>query len=337
MDTLSDIRAQAHHSDAQAFRADVIAARGGDSAARVRVSAVLIWTAFSCPDATQAVYDNLASAWLGRGRQPAIPADLPQAPLEDSFWAEFLSVIEAERVESDATRITVGVAALGAAVHESFGEIAENHAQNHPGARAAQFNPLPGRTDLEVLGKCPEGSLGKTLYKMVVENGYDLEVLDREAIGLSELPKSLAYLNTRILQMHDVWHLVAGYQTTGTHEVAISAFQLAQFGHNYSSMFLATVSAVTILLKPRGFSLLMQLTSEAWQHGRETPAMMDIAWEQEWEKTLPEIRQQHGIPTYSSILPATLLEVAEGNSGKVQSMLVVLRILFLRFSGAFPA
>ncbi len=337
MGTLSEFKAQTHRVEAQAFRADVVAARGGDRDARERVSAALMWTAFSCPDATEALYDNLASAWLGRGPQPEIPDDLPQAPLEEEFWAQFLEVVEAERGDSDATRITVGVAALGAVVHESFGEIAENHAQNHPGARAALTKPLPGRTDLKILGKCPEGSLGKTLYKMVVENGYDLEVLDREALGLSELPTSLAYLNTRILQMHDVWHLVAGYQTTGTHEVAISSFQLAQFGHNYSSMFLATVSAVTILNKPQGFSLLMQLISEAWLHGRETPAMMDIEWEQEWEKTLPEIRQQHGIPTYSSILPATLLEVAEGNSGKMHSILVALRVIFLRVSGAFPA
>lgn len=35
---------------------------------------------------------------------------------------------------------------------------------------------------------------------MIVDNGYDPEVLDRDAIALSELPHALHYLNARILQ-----------------------------------------------------------------------------------------------------------------------------------------
>jgi ubiquinone biosynthesis protein Coq4 len=145
---------------------------------------------------------------------------------------------------------------------------------------------------------------------MLVENGYDLEVLDREAIGLGELPPALRYLNTRILQMHDVWHLVAGYSTSASHEIAISAFQLAQFGHNYSAHFLAVVSALTHLQRPEGFGVIALLVAEAWRHGRATPPLMAIAWEQEWSRSIEEIRAAYGIPAYESVLPAELFEMA---------------------------
>ena len=274
----------------------------------------MAWAGFSCPDAIEAVYDNIATAWLGSGEAPRIPGHLPEAPLEPDFWTAFWSVIDDAEKGYDAASITARVAALGGAVHSDFEAIAETCARRHPGAGAALTRPVPGRTDLERLRGCDENSLGRTLYGMVVDQGYDLEVLNREAIRLSALPPSLRYLNTRILQMHDVWHLVAGYETTATHEIAISAFQLAQFGHNYSAMFLATVTTIAHAMQPAGFPILMQLIAEAWQHGCRSPAFMDIEWEEEWNDCIETIRARHGIAVYRSALPADLLEPSAGEA-----------------------
>ena len=277
----------------------------------MQVAATMAWTGFSCPGAIGAVYDNIAAAWLGSGETSPIPQDAPEAPLEPGFWNAFWSVVDDARKGYDAASITARVVALGGAVHPDFEAIAEACARRHPGAGAALTRPVPGRTDLEALRGCDENSLGRTLYGMVIDQGYDLEVLDREAIRLSALPPSLRYLNTRILQMHDVWHLVAGYETTASHEIAISAFQLAQFGHNYSAMFLASVTTITHVMQPAGFPVLMQLIAEAWQHGRRSPALMDIEWEEEWNESIETLRARHGIPVYRSALPANLLESLE--------------------------
>ena len=114
--------------------------------------------------------------------------------------------------------------------------------------------------------------------------------------------------------MHDVWHLVAGYETTSSNEIAISAFQLAQFGHNYSSMFLAAVMTISTFKEARGFTILMQIITEAWQHGRETPVMMNIEWENHWNNSLEDIRSTHAIPIYKSIFPANMLESIDAGS-----------------------
>lgn len=308
METKERIKQLTARTSSHALRDAVRAAKQGDADGQQRVAAAMAWVAFSCPGAIEPIYDVISSAWLETGSFPEVLSELPQAPLEAGFWAAFFSVVDDAEKGYDAASITARVAALGGAVHPSFEQISEDCARCHPGAAAALTNPVPGRTDLDELGTCAEKTLGNTLHRMVVDQGYDLEVLDREAIALSALPRSLRYLNTRILQMHDVWHLVAGYQTTASHEIAISAFQLAQFGHNYSAMFLASISTISCTLQPAGFALLMQLIAEGWRHGRETPPMMDIHWETEWNNSVEAIREFHGIPVYQSALPANLFE-----------------------------
>lgn len=315
----------------------VAAAKRGDAEGRLALCAAMAWVAYACPDASIAVYDNIASAWLGSGPTPDIPRDLPEAPLEDSFWQAFWAVVDGHDDGYDAITITVAVASLAAALHPDMGELALRHANNHAGAAEAINNPIPDYTDVEALAHCPPGSLGHSLHRMIVENGYDPEVLDREAVALQELPHALHYLNARILQMHDVWHLVAGYETTSSNEIAISGFQLAQFGHNYSSMFLAAVAAISTFKEPRGFTILMQIITEAWQHGRETPWMMNIEWEKEWNNSLESIRKTHSITTYKSIFPPDLLESIETASlwKKLQLVYQLLRYnLRLRHSPA---
>ena len=310
MNVKQHIQQSATWVDGKTLQDSLNAAKEGDADSQRRVAGAMVWAAFSCPDAIEPTYDVIAAAWLGSGQFPDVPRGLPEAPLEASFWDAFLAAVDDAEKGYDAASITVRVAALGGSVHPSFREISEDCARRHPGANAALTNPVPGRTDLAALGACRDSSLGQTLYRMIVDQGYDLEVLDREAIALSALPRSLRYLNTRILQMHDVWHLVAGYETTASHEIAISAFQLAQFGHNYSAMFLATITTISCTLQRAGFGILMQLIAEGWRHGRETPAMMDIQWEAEWNRPIEEIREAYGIPVYRSVLPAKLLESA---------------------------
>jgi ubiquinone biosynthesis protein Coq4 len=297
--------------DARTIREAVAAAKRGSTEGRLQLSAVTSWVAYACPEATTAVWDNITSAWLGCGPTPEIPMGLPEAPLEDSFWKAFWAVIDGHDEGYDALSITVAVAALGAAVHPDMCELTDLHAHHHQGAVEAIKNPVPGFTDIDALEHCPPGSLGQSLYRMIIDNGYDPEVLDRNAIALSQLPHALHYLNARILQMHDVWHLVAGYETTSSNEIAISAFQLAQFGHHYSSMFLAAVLTISTFKEPMGFTILMQIMTEAWRHGRETPVMMNIEWEKEWNNSLDAIRRNHHIPTYQSIFPTDLLESVE--------------------------
>jgi ubiquinone biosynthesis protein Coq4 len=279
----------------------------GDVVAQQQVCGALLWTAFAAPAAVTQVYDAIAAGAAGEALDSA-SSQAEECAIPDSFWETFAETLTGPEQGYNATTITVAVAALGGSVAEEFGELAESAAQRHPGGNDAATQTIPDLTDIDALGRLPEGSLGNDLYRMLVDNNFDAEVLDREVIGLENLTPALRYVNTRILQMHDVWHLVAGYQTTSLHEIAISAFQLAQFGHNYSSMFLATVATMSCCKTPAGFGLLVQNITEAWRHGRATPALMSIHWESEWHETPEQIRARHGITPFKGSFPPDLLE-----------------------------
>jgi ubiquinone biosynthesis protein Coq4 len=279
----------------------------GDVAAQQQICGALLWTAFVAPGAVTEVYDAIAAGAAGEALD-STSWQAEECAIPDSFWETFAETLAGPEQGYDATSITVAVAALGGSVAAEFAELAESAAQQHPGSNDAATQAIPDLTDINALGRLPEGSLGNDLYRMLVDNNFDAEVLDREVIGLANLTPALRYVNTRILQMHDVWHLVAGYQTTSLHEIAISAFQLAQFGHNYSSMFLATVATMSCCKTPAGFGLLMQNITEAWRHGRATPALMPIHWESEWHETPEQIRSRHGITPFKGSFPPDLLE-----------------------------
>jgi ubiquinone biosynthesis protein Coq4 len=161
------------------------------------------------------------------------------------------------------------------------------------------------------LARCPKDSLGGEFHALIVDNGFDLEVLDRDALALDKLPAPLAYLNARILQCHDLWHIVAGYRTTALHEVAISAFQLAQFGHHYSSMFLGMVLTRVAFERPEGGPLMLQTILTAWVHGRRTPPLLGVDWPAMWDQPLEKVRARLGVTPYVSPFPADLFEQIE--------------------------
>jgi ubiquinone biosynthesis protein Coq4 len=290
-------------------------AKAGERDAAMRVAVAISFVAAVYPGASMAVLDAITRGWLGAeaaalktpAGQSAMLARLAGDTRPDSnYWDAFWAVAGASDMKGD--DVTANVAALGAHLHPGYRDLAEAAAIAHPGTAGASTKALPAKLTLDILGAQPKGSLGHDFYSLIVDNDFNLEVLDREAIGLHDLPPALRYLNIRILQMHDVWHLVGGYRTTVLQEVGISSFQLAQFGHNYSALLISTAAASSAFNSAEAFGLIMQIIGEAWLHGRTTSSFMAIEWENEWHLPIEEIRARHGILPFTSAFPADLIE-----------------------------
>ncbi|MDA8868382.1 Coq4 family protein [Pseudomonadales bacterium] len=303
----TELKQYAVQPDLAELHKAVTGAVQGDRQDQALVCGAMIWSAFASPAGIPLVFDVIADAQLGKPLAD-YNSDVPCTPLAEDFWQAFAATVQGPEGGYDATSITVAVAGLAGALDANYGEFSEAAAIAHPGADSPTEKNVPPMLALKTLEVLPEGSLGRDLYSMWVDNGFDPEVLDRQAIGLDQMSPALRYLNTRILQMHDVWHLVGGYQTTSLHEIAISSFQLAQFGHNYSAMFLATGATMSHIRTPQGFGLLMQNLAESWQHGRQMPAFMAIEWEDHWHKDIATVRSELGITAFKGSFPADLLE-----------------------------
>lgn len=288
------------------------AGEAGPETARA-IALGFVRAAFVRPALVLPVYDAVSAGWACADHRP--PADDAGAfVLPAEQWRRFWAAVDLGASDG-AKGITLAVTnTLGASDPALEGRAAEA-ALAFAGVRQASGRSLRAPYEIATLKNCAEGSLGERFYRLIVDNGFDVEVLNREELALASLPPVLRYTNTRILQTHDLWHLVAGYDTTILHEIGISAFQLAQFGHLYSAAFLATVATITAQAEPVAAQIYFATVAAAWAHGRATPPLMAIEWEHLWDRPIDAIRADYGIAPFASPFPANLIEQATGAKG----------------------
>lgn len=285
------------------------AVRAGDDQAARDLAALWLHAAVAAPERLAAIYDASAEGWLGVApRAPLVELAGEPAPIAPEFWGAFWTLVRASNEVPDPAGVTQRTAALAGMVGPEIQTKIARIAMVYPGVREAAAQGYPERFTLEALARAPKGSLGAAFHDLIVDNGFDLEVLDRETLGVADMEPPLDYLNARILQCHDLWHLLAGYRTTGLHEIAISGFQAAQFGHHYSSMFLAMVLAKSAFGQPLGVGLMLDVILSAWTHGRQSPSLMPLDWPAIWHNDAQDIRAGLGLAAYASPYPADLFE-----------------------------
>ncbi len=281
------------------------ALEAGDERAILDVAALCAHAAYAAPERIAPIFDALAAGWFGEPAPRAVQCPAP-ASIPDVLWDRFWDV-GGEAGGGDAVQFTARVAAIGGACSQEYRTRLEAIVAACPGVAEAARAGLPERFTLEALRAAPAGSLGETLCRLIVDNGFDLEVLDRGGIDPATTPPHLAYVNVRILQCHDLWHLVAGYRTTALHEFGVSAFQLAQFAHAYS----AGLFAVS-LYRARAAAPVTHMIGEAivrgWRHGRSTPPLIGVDWPALWQEPLDAVRARLGVSPFAAPYAPDALE-----------------------------
>ncbi len=263
---------------------------------------------FISPEASLAVYDAFARGWLHGKANLTTPLELAVSTqanrlldspgtlpvgLSEMFWTVVGN-------EVDPASITPTIAAFGGTYDETLKAACARAILIHEGQPEVAAQPWLPRVVIDDLSVHPKGTLGYEYYHLIVDNGFDPEVLDPEQV--TGFHAGLDGTNRRILQTHEIWHLVAGYSTSPLHETAISSFQLAQFGHNYSAIFLATVVTLLTFEQPMFCDIILQVIAEAWQHGRSTRPLMLIDWFSLWGQPIEALRRDYGIRPFESIV-----------------------------------
>jgi ubiquinone biosynthesis protein Coq4 len=293
--------------------AEVRKLRSGDAEAAFRVASLALYVAVVSPEPLVDIYDGLCEGWLGSTPDgPEVGALAAPGAVSDELWTGLRALVFDPDAGRDPAAITVRTAALTEHLSPGFHERVAAMALRYPGVAEAAVGGVPPRFTLDDLAHCPASSLGGLLHTFVIDNGFDLEVLDRDALGLTDLPYPLGFLNVRILQCHDIWHMVADHKTSGLHEISVSGFQMAQFGHQYSAMFLGMVLAKVAFTAPDAFPFTLDTILTGYRHGRQTPALIGVKWETLWDRPIPEIRRSLGVTPYDSPYPAWILEEMKG-------------------------
>jgi ubiquinone biosynthesis protein Coq4 len=282
--------------------------------------------AFVQPERQIAIFDAIAHAWLDldsadraaylRGQLAWLEAPASASPDDwktpRAVWDAFWAVVDAEpaapnegAAKDQALDFTSRVVLIGIHYDAELLMRCERAVFLHEDVRKLLGQPEVRMTTND-LRNWPKDSLGTNLLEMLTAKGYDLEVINADDVLLPAAFAAQNRTNRRILQLHDVWHLFAGYGFTAQGEVAISGFQLAQFGQNYSTRFLAATTVMLYLRRSIDIDQYIALISEGWRHGRRAPALMSVEWHKLLGRSIADLRAEMNVTPFVSRTPELL-------------------------------
>lgn len=270
------------------------------------LAALMTTAAFVDPVAQVPIFEAIASATAASDNSsarateiaaalPWVTAGKPRVALPRALWEDYWSiVVEPPSPSAGELDLTLAVVALGNRYDQRMIDACEAALLEFDGVRDLIAQPEVRLTTAD-LEKHGSDSLAHDLLSMLTANGYDIEVIDADTVVLPGDYPAQNRTNRRILQLHDIWHLVAGYGFTPAGEVAISGFQMAQFGQNYSTRFLATVATKAAVHTPALMDMLLTVMFDGWRHGRATRELIAVPWHRRIADPIERVRADLGI------------------------------------------
>ena len=158
--------------------------------------------------------------------------------------------------------------------------------------------------DFDALQELGEGTLGYQYARHVIDNNLTQTIAgdyrraheELDAAGkLAGMADEVKYAVVRGFQIHDIFHVLTGYQTNGWGEIALQAFTLAQRQLPYSSIWMATLTAQMTFINPDMTIGVMDAISQGWQYGRTAKNLSYTRWEEHFEEPVDRLRTEYGL------------------------------------------
>ena len=143
--------------------------------------------------------------------------------------------------------------------------------------------------DHDALGSLPSGSLGREFLNFSTRHGLDVRQLIESQHAMSRdydrLDPIRGWLSDRLTVMHDLWHVLAGYDATPPGESALMCFSLPQRANDRALPIFVTMSVTSGKIRPRN-------ALEAIQRGRRAVPLAQQPFEQLLPLPLETVRQR---------------------------------------------
>jgi ubiquinone biosynthesis protein COQ4 len=140
-------------------------------------------------------------------------------------------------------------------------------------------------SDLNRLLLLPVGTLGREYAEFMNKNKLT-PILHSFAYRESDED----YIHLRIVQTHDIWHVVLGYGTDVVQEVKLQSFMLSQLRWPNSGFLIGGFILRQMFQNPKAIGSAMDAIVEGWLRGQSTIPLVSVFWENEWETSLVDIR-----------------------------------------------
>jgi ubiquinone biosynthesis protein COQ4 len=163
-------------------------------------------------------------------------------------------------------------------------DLAAQHLKRDPAcAILIRERYIPPAHDLDQLLTYPQNSLGYC-YATAMKTAK----LDPNLHAGMAAESDAQYVELRLSQTHDIWHIVTGFDTSVMGEMGLQAFHLPQFPYPLATMLLANSLISSTLLTPEMLPQLLAVIAQGWQMGQTASALFAQKWEEAWDKPLTQ-------------------------------------------------
>lgn len=166
---------------------------------------------------------------------------------------------------------------------------------------------------LDHLKACAPGTVGNAYYHFIADNGLEANLATNyrmlhDAMAMSgkldRMPENLRYAVIRGFQLHDLLHVLTGYEATPAGEIALQAFCLAQIRFPYFGMWMSVTTTRMTLLDPDAIQPMMDAITDGWQFGRTAKNIQFGRWEDQFDRPLADVRREFGLDRSAIALAA---------------------------------
>lgn len=191
----------------------------------------------------------------------------------------------------DTSLDVVGEMVLALLETPSF-DLAVAHLKSDPQAEALIVDRyMAPPHDLDVLRQYPTDSLGYLYATAMQARGFRSEDLYQDMSINSEA----SYVEARLSQTHDIWHIVTGFGVSATEEIGLQAFHLPQFPYPLALSLLSSSMMSTLLFAPEQLPTLLDAIHRGWTMGKKAKSFFAQKWEEAWDKSLIQWQQELNI------------------------------------------
>lgn len=181
---------------------------------------------------------------------------------------------------------------LVAIVGETTGSMAlsmilDRMKRSESGRKVLDMKPrVTDRDTLEKLQDMPASTFGGAYYSFMKNRGFHAD--ERPAVRCIDDPE-LAYVATRVREVHDFWHVLFGCHTDVLGEAALKAVEFVQTGMPMTGM--AVLAAEWRLSTPKRQMLNTVYVPWAIHAGSRAADLMCLYYEEHFDRDIDELRE----------------------------------------------
>ncbi len=158
------------------------------------------------------------------------------------------------------------------------------------GRDALRDRPRLGTPELDELARLPPGTLGHAYAAHARANGIDPAALPRR-----ETPDERAYFLPHLIETHDVWHVVAGFDTDVAGELGLMSFYAAQSPGKVPVLIIIAGLVATVRTGMHDKDHRFEAIACGWRRGRTAKPLFGARWSEMWSVPLAEVRRRFNV------------------------------------------